>query len=400
MHQPMPVFPEPIATFLQIALALNKAVAKRTGLEPLLSASIYDYGLEIPAWDWATLARKIEEVRAGLDELPKARRHFIQDLLDAFALMVREGEGEVIPYAERVATYLQVPGERVPEATLAQLEQELRGLLQEADYPDDLAVAIPQWRARQSIRGERLEQMGQELMAEAQRRTHANVVALPPQHRVVLTFPHHYPHRGYSDYARDFQGHVYLSGDIEWEIPGLRHMIAHESFPGHQAFSALREAGYRAGTLPVEGTLYFSNTPITPIVEGLCEIGQLVLGMVESIDDHIYEAYNNYCNAISTNLAFDCNAESMKAEEAAQRLVERTYVDRLFAERYAAFFTHPLWCTGFPHYWYGRQLMADLYRQMQHHLPEFFRMIYTEAHSVRTLRSAVQGYLDSRQGYI
>lgn len=385
---------EPIRTFLQVSLALNRRVGEQKGIEPLLSTAAYEYGLETPPWGWETLGCKIEEVAGAIRALRHSpayasRVDFLEDLLSAYAMMVREGMGEVIPYGDRVSAYLQVPGERVAQHVIDALEATLRRCFVEAGYPDEPAVAMEQWREGQKTYGADLIAQGHALLAEAKQRTQARVWPLPEAHEVQLFFPDNYPYRGYSDYSRDFKGRVFLNGDIHWELAGLRHLITHEAFPGHQAFSATREARYRAGLLPVEATLYFSNTPITPIVEGLCEIGQMLLGMDETADDRIYEAYNRLSNAVSLNLAFDCNEDGMDLEAATEKLMEATYVPRRFASRYCRFFTNPLWCTSFPHYWHGDEFMRACVTRMQDDLPSFFALVYTEAHTVRTLRAAV-----------
>jgi len=389
-------FEYPVSAFLQIALVLNKAVGKRCQRDPLLSASAYSYGISVPSWDWDEIGRQVEEVESELDSLPPGRRPFLQDLLEAFALMVREGQGEQIPYAERVATYLQVPPDRVPLETIQVLEDELRELMGEAGYPTDLAVAIPQWRKSQAVPREALNEQGQAIMERARARTEERVTSLPSAHQVALTFPSPYPHisgGGYSDYAGDYQGYVYLSGDISWELPNLKHVVCHETFPGHQAFSAVREQRYRDGSLPVEGTLYFSNTAISPIVEGLAEIGTEILGMLETLDDRINNVYQRLQRAISTNLCFDCNADGMEKETAVREFVESGHVSREFAEQRYRFWTHPLWCTSFPHYWYGREFMHENYVMMKDAPQAFFRMVYGEPHTVRTLRSAIEAHL-------
>lgn len=385
-------------TFLQLSLALNRRVGEQKGLEPLLSTATYDYGVEIPDWDWDTLGRKVEDVSAeinawGADPAHAQRVPFLLDLLAAYAVMVRDGMGDAIPYSERVSTMLQVPGHRVEQSVIDQLQADLSELLVEAGYPDDPAVAMARWREGQALFGPALADHGHALLAEAQARTHARVWPMPEGHQVHLFFPTGYPYRGYSDYSRDYQGRVFLSGDIHWELAGLRHLITHEAFPGHQAFSATREARFRAGLMPVEGTLYFSNTPITPIVEGLCEIGQELVGMIETIDDRIYEAHNRLSKAVALNLAFDCNEDGMDVEAAATLLAINTYVPQLFAERYCRFFTHPLWCTSYPHYWNGSEFMHECATKMQHDLPAFFNMVFTQPHSVRTLRAAVDAHV-------
>ena len=171
-------------------------------------------------------------------------------------------------------------------------------------------------------------------------------------------------------------------------------MICHESFPGHQAFSAIREQQFRAGSLPIEGSVYFGNTPISPIVEGLCEMGQTILGLMETIDDQIYHEYNRLTFAVSTNLAFACHSDGMDKETAVRLLMDSTHVSRVFAEKRYHFWMDPLWCTSFPHYWYGTEFMRESYTKMENHRADFFRMIYMEPHTVRTLKQRIQSYLD------
>jgi hypothetical protein len=383
----------PIDLFLQIVLAMNELVGERTGIEPLLSAATYSYGISTPSWDWAQAGKRIEEAESALDALPPERAAYLRDFLKAFALMSREGQGEKIPYADRVETYLQVPGERLPTTVVQALETELRSLFVEAGYPDDLSTAIPQWRESQTVRGETLVEEAHAFLSQAREDTNKHVLPLPEEHRVVLTFPKNYPYRGYSDYSRDYQGRVFLNGDIGWERAALKHLVYHEVFPGHQAFSTIREKRYRDGVLPIEGTVYFGNTPMTPIVEGICEVGQEILGRQETIDDRIYDVYNRFSSAVSTNLAFDCNADGMDEETAVTRLVGATHVSRVFAEKRYHFWTNPLWCTSFPHYWYGRELIRESYKLMSDDLSAFFRMVYTEPHTVNSLRSAVASHL-------
>jgi hypothetical protein len=387
-----------IERFLQIALALNVAVHRRTGIEPLLSTATYDYGIATPAWDWDEIARQIEAFRPQLSAFPPGRAGFLADLLTAFEMMAREGQGDQVPYAQRVEAYLQVPGQRVSQAAITALREELRSLLAAEGYPDDLAAAIPQWTARGNVSGAALQTLAEELMARARAATNQRVMPLPAGHTVELSFPQGFPYNGYSDYKRDYRGTVQLNGDIPWRVPALKHLVCHEAFPGHQTFSALRELRYRQGLMPVEGTLYFSNTPITPIVEGVAEIGQELLGMVETADDRISDVYNRFTSACATNLAFDCNADGKDKETAVRELMAQAFVSRTYAEKRYHFFTNPLWCTGFPHYWYGREFMRECYRRMRNALPRFIEMVYTEPHSVRSLRAGIDSYLQSHSG--
>ena len=70
-------------------------------------------------------------------------------------------------------------------------------------------------------------------------------LGIPEQHKIELEFPVNYPYRGYSNYQGNYMGQVFMSADIEWQRAGIKHVVMHESIPGHQAFSAIRDKLYR-----------------------------------------------------------------------------------------------------------------------------------------------------------
>lgn len=384
---------DPITGFLQIALALDVVVEQRTGTEPLLSAATYSYDVPTPSWDWDEIGQQIERVRSTLDVLPPDRAAYVADFLDAFSLMVREGQGDEIPYAERVATYLQVPDERIPASVIQSLENELRSLFLEAGYSDDLSIAVPRWRESQTITGGALLGEARSFLLRAREMMQSQVMPTPDEHRISVLLLEDYPYYAYSAYERDYWGQVRLSDDIGWELAALKHSICHEAFPGHQAFAAIREQRFRDGTFPIEGTLYYGNTPTSPIFEGVAECGVEILGMIDTIDDRIFSVYNRLCFAVSTNVAFDCNGDGMDKPTAVAKLVESLHVPMAWADQRYEYVVNPFWCTSFPHYWYGREFIKDSYETMKESLPVFFEMIYAEPHTVRTLRDAIQRHL-------
>jgi hypothetical protein len=378
-------------------LALNAAVFRQTGKAPLLSGNTYSYGFDVPSWDWDEIGRQIEETASALELLPENRAAYMRDMLDAFALMVREGQGDEIAYPERVSTYLQVPADRVPEHIVSALREELRSLLVQAGYPDDLSLAVPDWREAQTIEGDALIRLADSVLVQAREAMQSQIMALPKDHQVSVVLLSNYPYYAYSAYKRDYQGEVRLSGDIGWEIPAVKHSICHEAFPGHQTFSAITEQRFRAGVMPVEGTVYFGNTPNSPIFEGVSECGAEFLGLVNTIDDEIFNVYNRLCFAESTNVAFDCNADGLGKDAAIAKLVKALHVPSSWAEYRYHYVTDSLWCASFPHYWYGREFIKASYDKMEEHLPAFLKMVYTEPHTVRTLQNAIESYLN-RQG--
>ena len=385
---------KPIEDFLKIVLAVSRLVGERTGIDPLLSRTIYDYPVQDPGWAWPEIDRAIGRVANSLQSIPPHRSAFIGDLLESFHIMVREGKGESVSYPDRVQAYLQVSVEPVPQSTIETLQTELQEKLITHGYADDLSAAYRQWSKNCNIASEDLYRVGQELLNLARQRTKELVLADPQEHQIELNFPQNYPYNGYSDYSRGYRGRIFLNGDVQYTLAGLKHLICHEALPGHQLFSALREEYYGSGIMPVEGTVYLANTPITPIVEGNCEVGQHMLGMDDTPDDEIYDLYNRYASAISTNLAIACNSDGMDQETAVYHLKVEEFLSHEEALRRYAFFTNPLWQTSFPHYWFGREFMRSNFARMKDYLPDYYRMVYQEAHTVRTLSERIDRFLE------
>ena len=312
------------------------------------------------------------------------RAEYCIDLLAAFAMMVREGQGERVSYADRLAAYIQVPAKKVPITHVDQIRLDLIAALHDCGYKNEFIDSINDWKHSQAVESGDLLRLGNKYMQQSLNRCLEMGLGIPDKHKITLEFPVNYPYRGYSNYQGNYRGQVFMSADIEWQRAGIKQVVMHESIPGHQAFSAIRDKLYRNKALGIEGTLYFANTPFTALVEGICEVGQQLIGLMTTEDDRIYDLYNRYTSAIATNLCFSCHLEGMSPEDAKVELMESTGVSRSFADQKLGFIMHPVWCTSFPHYWYGRELIRKVYLDGLMAPEEILRTIYSEPHTVRT----------------
>jgi len=373
-----------VQQLVSIALALDDLLGEQHGLYPLLTREVYSYNIEPISSEWNALSEAIASLQDDLSGQGGARADYCIDLLSAFAMMVREGQGEQVDYADRLAAYIQVPAKKVAVTHLDQLRTDLIGALHESGYKKEFVESISTWKKSQAVDSGDLLRLGNQYMQQSLQRCSELGLGIPEQHKIELEFPINYPYRGYSNYQGNYRGQVFMSADIEWQRAGIKQVVMHESVPGHQAFSAIRDKLYRNNSLGIEGTLYFANTPFTALVEGICEVGQQLIGLMTTEDDRIYDLYNRYTSAIATNLCFSCHLEGMSPEAAKRALMEETSVSRSFAEQKLGFIMHPVWCTSFPHYWYGRELIRKVYLDGLMAPEEILRTIYTEPHTVRT----------------
>ena len=370
---------------VSIALALDIRLGEQHGLYPLLTREVYSYDIEPISSEWNALSEAIVSLQEDLSVEGGARADYCMDLLSAFAMMVREGHGEQVDYADRLAAYIQVPAKKISGTDVSQLRLDLAGALHDSGYKTEFIDSINAWKQAQAVESGDLLRLGNQYMEQSLYKCSEIDLGIPEQHKIELDFPTNYPYRGYSNYQGDYRGQVFLSADIEWQRAGIKQVVMHESVPGHQAFSAIRDKLYRNNSLGIEGTLYFANTPFTALVEGICEVGQQLIGLMTTEDDIIYDLYNRYTSAIATNLCFNCHLDGMSPDTAKIVLMEETGVSRSFADQKLGFIMHPVWCTSFPHYWYGRELIRKIYLDRLMAPEEILRTIYSEPHTVRTL---------------
>ena len=387
----------PVRKLIEISYAIDDLEEKRTTLHPMLSRDVFDYGVEDPHWDWPRIMKELDDFENGIQELDEGRRDYLYAVADAYRMMGRLGLGEKIPYQEIVRTFLQMDTVEIPQSELEGIKDRLCEKLAQAGYPDDIEHGLTQWKADQSLRFDELEDFGRRIMNEAKQRVLDMNIGLPEEQHTELNFPHDFPFRGYSSYDGKFKGGIWLNGDTPWERPSLKHTIIHESFPGHQTFSAIREKLFNLGKIDIETTITFYNTGISTIHEGQCDLGKTMIGMHDYENDLIQDLATDYVNGTETNLCVAANEGRLSFEEGTKILMERLRMDdKLAAVRYR-YFSNPLWKTCFPHYYHGRKYIRQAYERMNNRgfRLEYAEMVYRHPHTMRTLDKCITAFLET-----
>ena len=188
------------------------------------------------------MARQVEAFEPAIEAYGPARSAFLRDITRSFRMMNREGQGGAVPYAERVRgpDPGACRGQRIP----AQQEQPWnRSCAPSSSRPailTTLPVRSPSGARPSAPVAPASRRLPAEPLERARSLTNEKVITLPPGHHLTLTFVKNVDYRGYSDYAAKYSGQVWLNAELDWEVPGVKHLVCHEAFPGHQAFSATR----------------------------------------------------------------------------------------------------------------------------------------------------------------
>lgn len=371
------------------ALRLNVLVGESLGTMPLM-ANFYPAG-PATSGGWLELVEVFSTIR---DELGSPRTQddtLLDGMLRAFELQARVGAGEVVSWVDQVKGFVQVNPDLITTQVISSLRDDLGQALDQAGYSDELPKAVSTWLHNQTIPKESFDSEAQRYLHESRRLTE-RINPLPAETNIQLNVVHDVFYNGYNEYFGNYRGECRLNGDFRWAYPQLRHTVAHEAFPGHHAISAIKEAQAQQRTLPKAAALYYARTPLTPIIEGVCEFANSFLDWQWDVHDHVYSRLNRYRKAILTNAAIAVNRDSMPRDEAIQLLKTEAMADQDWAEARYTFLTHPLWNTSFPHYWFGTEVIRTAIEQLEHAelSQHIFNLTHHYPHSVETFQNAVQ----------
>jgi hypothetical protein len=391
---------KPVRDFLEIVLAVGELEKERTGIDPLLSRQTYDYAVSVPVgWDYRRTLEASAALQADMDGLDARRSGYIRRLLQAVDVICHDGMGEDLSYAEKVRGCLGLETAKIPRTKIDELAAALADRLGKRGYNGELSEAVRKWKKDTTITAaEELQAEADGFLQQAIERTNARVLPVPEELDIDISFPNNFPYNGYSESRRDYVSRIMLSGDVGWPRSALKHLVTHEALPGHTLYYATKEKLYRTGRLDVEGTVYLANTPVSPLGEGLCEIGQEMLGMIEDEDDRIFDLVNRLSSAVITNTAIDYNDGAVSKAQCLAEMQRSAFITELQAEKRFGFFSHPLWYISFMHYWFGRAIVHECFMKMRNHLEAFYNMAYLKAQTICGLQEDVENFLkDSRR---
>lgn len=375
------------------ALRLNTLVREHLGTMPLM-ATFYAETTSAHA-SWSELVDAFASMRDTLGTPQSCDEQLLSGMLTSFELQARVGQGEPVSWVDQVRGFVQIDPKPIAEDRLIKLREHLEAALDQADYSGPLAEATRAWNTAQRVPKASFDAAAHAYLAESKRLAETRLGGLPSGTNIELKVVHGVFYNGYNEYFGRFQGECRLNGDFEWTYPQLRHTIAHEAFPGHHAISAIREELAASGQLPQAGALYYARTPLTPVIEGVCEVGSELLSWDWSVHDEVYSRFNRYRKAVMTNVAIAINRDGLSRNEAITMLKLEALADQEWAEARYTFLTHPLWNTSFPHYWFGTEQVREALDRLKAAglANQLIDLTHRYPHSVETFQKTVDTLL-------
>lgn len=327
-------------------------------------------------------ARRFEALRSEARGLPEADRRAYYDALCHSTLAFISWRTAGLPFIEQIRDFLHVPAEPAPAEELDALQAEMGRLLAQMGYKGDLRTQCAAWEKRNRVPPEQVPAVLEGLLDEAWRRTEERLVKIPRPPadgmRVV-------PVTGVAFNARC----DYLSRRIELNIdpiltrPGLKHLAAHEGYPGHYLQFTLRATMAEAGEATADVLLSLVNSASSSIFEGIGDSGITMLDWMETDDDRFQALMNAYRAGIGTEAAWQFHALGWPAPRVADSLAERSLVGGPgWVANRVKFIQSPARAVLIWSYWWGERVVTGAFRRTgADRRADFLRFLYGRMHS-------------------
>jgi hypothetical protein len=287
--------------------------------------------------------------RASLDDLAigPRRKQYFADYLHAIDTFCRWQEGHAFSYEELVRSLLGIGG---PPPDLTPLLRRLDERLRAAGFSGETAAMIAAFRESRAVPREQVVPTLTQYLAEARRWVDRELFALPEDFQFHVEGEGGLPYNAYCEYVGRF---VRINLDIQHTYEDLKHLACHEAYPGHSTHILRREQLVADGRMSEDGLLVVTDTPTSPLFEGIGEVGLALVGWDQTDAEQINRLVVRLDAAVGV-WAGHLFAER-RGDEAMELLLR--YRDQAWAQARAELIHLPIRGPFICAYFYGDQIV-------------------------------------------
>lgn len=335
-----------------------------------------------PLDDWPSATRRLSEILTRASRLPNSyERNWLTEQTLAVRNLIGWLSGEELTYEQIVAGTLRIDPTPPSTAALKAARAARDAAVEAAGYS-----SFADYRQRNLIPPDEIEPTVGRLIDELRRRTEQRLpwIRLPEDTigtKVVTDV-------AFSAYC-DYPGRaVWLNADVPLTLAELKQIVAHESYPGHDAHMGHRDALVRSGEALADTALVITNTASSVLFEGIAERGLDLLGWRSDPDDAIAWLHGRLQWLASIEVAHGVNTGRMSTEEAAELLRTLTNGEEGWIDAKLRFVTHRIRAPFVYGYWWGGHVVGRwLERVPALRLEQAVRHLYDRMHSPTTLEA-------------
>jgi hypothetical protein len=338
-----------------------------------------------PAYtDWADAESELGVLEKQLPQVaPASRRVFATAMLRSLRASLHLFRGGTLDYAAKVSDLVGAPAGPVDAQEVEGARERLDVLLRACGVVrGNLAHRIAVWEEQRALSPGELESTFHTLMAQGRSRTAARIFDTG---NFTMTLN---PVRGVPYTARcGFDaGKMDLNVDIKFTRAAIKHLVAHEVFPGHATQLLLTRARVEQGTAHPETLLCTANTVLGCVQEGIADEGVSLIDWFEDDDDHIHLELRRLRSAAQTSAAWYLMVDGRPAESVAQYLRDTAAGQESWVQGRLKMAAHPFRGAFIASYWAGARAVRRVFeRTAPADFTRFVDYLYGNAHSPQSL---------------
>ena len=314
---------------------------------------------------------------------PLHRRVFATAMLRSLKIAVRLFAGASPSFEVKVRDLVGAPTGPVDSATIDGQRDALDRLLRRRGVVrGDLEQRIGDWESWHFVPATRLEDLFRALMDEARDRT-ARAVFDCGDFEMRLN-----PVRGVPFTARcSFdEGQMDLNVDNGFTRAALKHLVAHEVFPGHATQLLYTRARVEQGRANPEVLLCTANSVLGCVQEGIGDEAVSLIDWIQDDDDMIHLELRRLRSAVQTSAAWFLMHDGWDPDRACDYLRQMAAGQPAWIEGRLRMAAHPFRGPFIASYWAG----AAVVREVRERTPPeahgaFIEYLYGHAHSPQSL---------------
>lgn len=334
--------------------------------------------------DWRDVEVALDGLAARLSGFPPGPRRLA---LDSIVASVRAAlelfQGATMTYAEKLARLVHVPAAAVDAAAFAALQGDLESALEHAGIRGGpLADRVRRWEQDRVLDAGRLATTFTDLMDEARARTDAMVVPVGD-----YTMELH-PVTGvpYSARCNFSQGRMDLNVDLGFSRAALKHLVAHEVFPGHSTQLLYTRDAVAAGRAHADVLLCTLNGSTGAVQEGIGDQGAHLIDWIEDADDHVHTALRRLRSAGQASAAWFLMEDGWSEDRVRSWLGDEACGQPAWIAGRVRFAQHPFRGPFIASYWYGDEAVRTVReRTSSDDRAAFLAFLYGRSNSVESL---------------
>lgn len=296
-------------------------------------------------------------------------------------------ENKSFDYRQLVSNLLFVDHNPITKRQIEKDKNDINNLLSDKNYKGSFEEKLINWKKDNTVRPEKLQDVLNTLGNEAKEKALDAGFNEVEDIDVKFVVEHDVPYSGYCDYLKK---EIYINGDMEYTYPGLKHLICHETYPGHMTHMQIRKVLADQGEVPVDSLLVITNTASSSIFEGIADNGTKFIGWYENKDDIIARLYQNLTSKMSLTSAHMIHEENYDIEAVKKYFKETLQVTDSVVDSKIRFLTYSFRKPYIYSYWRGNEAVENLYNKVaKQDVTSFLKYIYRNMHSINTLNEFI-----------